>query len=417
MIANQDRRRVTAIRNRMIALLVLVALCCFTVFAVAESSYTVTIIADGSSTTVKTSEREADAILEEAEIEVGVNDAVNLDSFEAGSDAEDGNQIQVYRGQNVTIFDGVDKVGTFTVAGTVQDALDQAGVTLRSHDVINVPVDSELTKDTTLVIVRAYTIEITVDGNTKEILFQSGTVADILDKAGIVLGENDETEPSLDSTLKLGQSIVVHRVEYTTREADEVLEYDTVEKSSSSLASGTTKVTVAGVNGTQHVVYKDKVVDGEVESSEVVETTVTKEAVNQVVLVGTKVSVSSSSSTGYISNFALPSKYQLSGGVPTNAVATITGQSTAYVGGGKTTSTGKKSQPGYVAVDPNEIPYGTEMYIVSADGKKVYGYAIAADTGGFTSNSSTVVDLCMSSNSQAVNWGRRNVVIYILSWG
>ncbi|MBR6635536.1 MAG: hypothetical protein IKL41_07940 [Clostridia bacterium] len=55
------------------------------------------------------------------------------------------------------------------------------------------------------------------------------------------------------------------------------------------------------------------------------------------------------------------------------------------------------------------------MYIVSSDGKWVYGYSIAADTGGFVTNGSgTTVDLYMYSYSDCINFGRRNVEIYIL---
>ena len=36
---------------------------------------------------------------------------------------------------------------------------------------------------------------------------------------------------------------------------------------------------------------------------------------------------------------------------------------------------------GVIAVDPTVIPYGTKMYIESADGKYIYGYAIAGDCG------------------------------------
>ena len=100
-------------------------------------------------------------------------------------------------------------------------------------------------------------------------------------------------------------------------------------------------------------------------------------------------------------------------GVPLNYSNVITGSATAYSGDG-TTSTGVTPRPGYVAVDPSEIPYGTKLYIVSTDGI-VYGYAIAADTGGFIYNSSTVVDLYYNTESECINFGRRNVKIYVLS--
>ena len=66
-----------------------------------------------------------------------------------------------------------------------------------------------------------------------------------------------------------------------------------------------------------------------------------------------------------------------------------------------------------IAVNPKQIPYGTEMWIVSDDGV-VYGYCIAADTGGFVNKGKFTVDLYMNSTSQCRQWGARNVTIYIL---
>lgn len=61
---------------------------------------------------------------------------------------------------------------------------------------------------------------------------------------------------------------------------------------------------------------------------------------------------------------------------------------------------------GIVAVDPRVIPYYTKMYIPG------YGIAIAGDTGGAIRGNR--VDLFMDSYEEAINWGRRNVEVYIL---
>ena len=72
---------------------------------------------------------------------------------------------------------------------------------------------------------------------------------------------------------------------------------------------------------------------------------------------------------------------------------------------------------GLVAVNPKQIPYGSKLYIVADDGT-VYGYCTAADTGGFVTNGSgTLVDLYMDSYGECTQWGKRNVTIYVISWG
>ncbi len=58
------------------------------------------------------------------------------------------------------------------------------------------------------------------------------------------------------------------------------------------------------------------------------------------------------------------------------------------------------------------------MYIVSTDGKYVYGYCIAADTGGFATNGSgIVVDLFMDTLGECRQCCSLEVCIYVLKWG
>ena len=101
-------------------------------------------------------------------------------------------------------------------------------------------------------------------------------------------------------------------------------------------------------------------------------------------------------------------------GIPLNYKSSKRVQATAYTHTGNKCSTGVWPKPGYIAVDPKVIPYGTKMYIVSADGKYVYGYAIAADTGGFIKKRPTNVDLFMHTASACRTFGRRDVIIYFL---
>ena len=93
----------------------------------------------------------------------------------------------------------------------------------------------------------------------------------------------------------------------------------------------------------------------------------------------------------------------------------LSGSATAYTASpGAITSTGKVAQYGYVAVDPSIIPYGTRLYITSTDGSYVYGYAVAADTGGAMLSGKRLVDLYYNSVSECYQFGVRNVNVYIL---
>lgn len=75
-------------------------------------------------------------------------------------------------------------------------------------------------------------------------------------------------------------------------------------------------------------------------------------------------------------------------------------------GNGQYTSGGTFLRKGIIAVDPSIIPLGTRVYVAG------YGYAIADDTGG--SIRGNKIDLAYDSHSEAIQFGRRNVTVYLL---
>lgn len=85
-------------------------------------------------------------------------------------------------------------------------------------------------------------------------------------------------------------------------------------------------------------------------------------------------------------------------------------EATAYLptdgSGSGMTATGIPAGYGVAAVDPSVIPLGTRLYIPG------YGEAIAADTGGAIRG--YTIDLCVESYSEAMQFGRRNVTVYVL---
>lgn len=87
-------------------------------------------------------------------------------------------------------------------------------------------------------------------------------------------------------------------------------------------------------------------------------------------------------------------------------------ESTAYTGG-SLTATGiapVRAEDGLstIAVDPSVIPLGSLVYIPD------YGFAIAADTGG--SINGNIVDLYLNSHDECINWGRRNISLYLIAY-
>lgn len=103
-------------------------------------------------------------------------------------------------------------------------------------------------------------------------------------------------------------------------------------------------------------------------------------------------------------------------GVPLTYEKVLNGVACAYTTPASNrgiTSTGTVPAVGTVAVDPKIIPYGTKLYIVSEDGY-VYGYGVASDTGGDLLNGRIMADLYMNTYDECIQFGRRQVNIYVL---
>lgn len=403
----------TAFTKVVALILALAVLCAGTAFAT-SSSYTVDIYDGNEITRVETSRSDAKAIVKQAELTLGEKDKLDLSNFSVGIEST----IRIYRAAAISFTD-IDGNVTYTVfAGTVSDLLEELSVTIGEKQLLTQPLSKELTDGMEIKLTNAYNISLTADGTTQNLTIGEATVADALNSAGISLGENDEVSPALDTLVFEGTDIQVYRVEYSYRTVVEDIDFAKKTVKSADLFTNEKKVTQQGVKGSQEVTYCDKIVNGSYSSSEVVTSTMLKEPTTQITTVGTKqkaVSIASLKNSGTpISELTTPSSLVIENGAPTSYSKIITGKAAAYTASsGARTSTGKTVKAGYIAVNPKQIPYGTEMWIVSTDGI-VYGYAIAADTGGFIHKGKFTVDLFMNTYSQCTQWGARDVVIYVL---
>lgn len=395
-------------------ILALAVLCAGTAFAAAPSLYVVDIYDGSEITRVETTKTDAYEIVKQAEIDLSEKDKLSLDAFVPGEDSV----LTIYRAAAVT-FVRLNGETVYTVcAGTVADLLTELSVTVEEGQLVSLPTATVLKDGMTVKITNAYHASVTADAVQQTLLLGEGTVKDALQKAGITLGENDEVSPSLDSALYDNVNITVYRVEYTERTVNETIHFAKKTEKSSALYKGQSEILQAGANGEKTVTYRDKIVDGVRVSSEAISETVLTEAVPQITAVGTKqkaVAVASLRNGGTpISELTAPETLQIVDGAPTQYSKIITGKAAAYTAApGSKTASGRAVKPGYIAVNPNQIPYGSKLWIVSTDGI-VYGYAIAADTGGFVKKGKFTVDLFMNTEAECRQWGSRDVIIYVL---
>ncbi len=306
------------------------------------------------------------------------------------------------------VFAGVAAVSAIAVVSAV--AFGSDSVTLSA--VPRITADSAAVM--TFMPPKEYDVQISVDGKNLGIKC-SGTVSDALDAAGVTVYDDDLINIGFSEPLNNSTNIVVNRVDIVEEVDVKIIEYATKYREDDSHLIGYTETVVDGEEGeietTKRLVY----VDGELVSTAVIDKDVT-DPVDEVIVVGTKEEEPEpepvyEAAAAYTSDVALDAN-----GAPVSYSQVLTGSSCAYTApAGALTSTGRTAAVGLVAVNPNIIPYGTELYITSSDGDKVYGYAIAADTGGAVMRGSIIVDLFMNSESDCYDWGRRDVNVYILN--
>lgn len=261
-----------------------------------------------------------------------------------------------------------------------------------------------------------FPVYVTLGSDTKEIsVLKGSTVAEAISNAGITLDQYDTVNLALDSAIEDTVYIDVIDINYVTETTSQRIPY-TSKTVYSNKTTGKT-VTTKGSEGEKQITTLTKYVNGEAVSTETVSETVTKEAVQQVITIGTKkAAVTTSASVSCISTLTPSSPIELdANGNPVSYKSHVTVQATAYSNeSGSRGASGVVIKPGHVAINTNIYPYGTKFYIKSSDGRYIYGYAVAADTGGFVATRPTNFDLCFATEAEANIFGRRNIEVYVL---
>lgn len=318
----------------------------------------------------------------------------------------------------VTITDGENPekiVKTFK--SNVGDVLSEHGFKLNEGDKLSVSEDVKLTDGLNIEIFRAMCVSVIASGEKNEYLTTKRKVGEILDELGIAAKDTDKITPGYNETVDAFSEIVVIKTTSEEISVKEEIPYESVEKINKTLAEGTKKVTQKGAPGEKEVVYRISYEDGVEINREKISETVTKNPVKRVTEIGAKKKTvtpkAQVASTAGV-------KTSRSGSLAYSRVLTMnaTGYDASSCGkspgqrGYGITATGRAAQFGVVAVDPSVIPLGSRLYIESADGSYIYGTAVAADTGGAIKGNR--IDLCFNTRSEALNFGRRTVKVYIL---
>ncbi len=318
----------------------------------------------------------------------------------------------VFAQTTYVITDG-DEVKVYTTYATdpVQ-VLDQAGMTLGEDDKYTTQdVDgvSEIT------VQRNQLIRINYCGEELELNSYGESLKQLLASEGLETGGDYVVSLPLDTETFDGMEVTVNCIVQTEQTYTEDISYKTTYCDDPTLPKGEEKVLVAGVTGqvrkTANVVY----VNSEQTSHTIIKEKVVQQPVNQIVAVGT-----GAKETAEAADSEAPI---IGDGVIVTAdgeVLTYSKKSqfvaTAYTktdaGCNDITATGTTVRVGTVAVDPEVIPYGTRMFIVTNDGKYIYGIGTAEDCGGAIKEKR--LDLYFNTDAECWKFGVRSCTVYFL---
>jgi uncharacterized protein YabE (DUF348 family)/3D (Asp-Asp-Asp) domain-containing protein len=260
-----------------------------------------------------------------------------------------------------------------------------------------------------LSVERAFPTYLTVDGSTRRIMTNSGTLDQLLAENDIQLGEHDRVSCSLRRMLQPGDKITIQRVKQNLVQETNPIPYTVRNKSTSLLRSGKTRTLIEGRDGVEIKTYSETTVDGVVQDRELISTDIAQRPIEKVVLVG---------DGSAISNFDFSEQYPLdANGIPLNYKAVFHNQvATGYWARDPIGASRMRCEAGTAAVRSSQFPYGTKLYVRTADGKFIYGYTVTNDTGVGLMQNIIDIDLYYESYLESALNGRRIVDIYVLEY-
>ena len=343
----------------VIALVLILTVFTSTVFAEVPKQYEVKIVDSGVAMKATTSKLQVEDVLESAGVEVESDDRVDSTDFVAG----EGGKIVINRLNTVKVAFAGNTQSYDVYSSTVGEALNEIGVTLAKTDKTNHSLSKRVEEGMNINILSAASVSLNNGNKTVKYAITRGTVADLLELAGVTLSGDDYTVPALNQKLKENMKVNLYRVVYKQEVKKETIKYTTKTVKDKTLASGKKKVATKGVNGAKNVTYKVKYVNGKASGKQKVSEAVTKAAVQEVVKVGTKKTTKNGISEGQV----ISGKY-----THYCACATCNGNSRGITTSGKKIRNGMKN-PYYVAC--NWLPIGS---VIKVGGQK---YTVV-DRGG-----------------------------------
>lgn len=315
----------------------------------------------------------------------------------------------VFAKNTYVISDGSQVTVHTTFETDPYNVLMEVGVELDHIDTFTTETGSGVAEIT---VQRGRRLTIDLFGEELQVVSYDETVEQLLQRLNLELGANACVSIPFNAKTSEGMVIEIFTTGIGTDTYTAEVPFETVYQNTEYLPKGKEVILTKGVNGTMTCVDELTLVNGIEKDRVRISQEVTQAPVTQIVAVGTGNGKPKSGAPligdgviitpkGKVLNFGSVGVFE--------ATAYMTMPPYTY----DTTATGTKVHVGTIAVDPTVIPYGTKMYIVSCDGKIVYGEGTAEDCGPAIKNDR--IDVFYHTFAECSIFARRDCYVYFLT--
>lgn len=315
----------------------------------------------------------------------------------------------VFAKNTYVISDG-DQVTVHTTFTTdPATVLNETGVELEHHDTYTV---ADTGNSTEITIQRGQRLTVDLLGNSRQVIAYRETVAQLLARLEVKIPQGAQISVPMNTVAAEGMVISIYVTDMATESYTKEIPFETVYQETAYLPAGKEVILTQGVNGTKLCIDELELVNGVEVGRTLYSEEMTQAPVTQIVAVGIGDGKPKTGAPligdgviitpeGKVLNFSSVGVFE--------GTAYMTMPPYTY----DTTATGTKVHVGTVAVDPTVIPYGTKMYIVSCDGKIVYGEGTAEDCGPAIKNDR--IDVFYHTFAECSIFARRDCYVYFLT--
>ncbi|UTT42990.1 3D domain-containing protein [Exiguobacterium aurantiacum] len=347
--------------------------------------------------------------------------------------------IQIERARTVSLQIGYGQIETIeTRERTVEDVLLRYGVSVRDGDDVYPGVRTPITSGMTIRYQPVVALDVIVGDVAKTVYTMAQTVEQALQEANVTVSDKDTVEPALTTPVREGMTITVNMSRDVVQYESRLVPFEIIKEEDDTLALGETEVVQVGVPGLERTRYALTVENGTITNRTETSVETLRTVRPQIIKLGTKVpperetnqetEQEAAATTEPSSPFREEAEIKIEetpraeDALDFTSAKQLLVEATAYTNNAEDTVTfdGRVlTRSGYdvtdtilyegmriIAVDPAIIPLGTRVYVEG------FGMAIALDTGSAIKGNK--IDVMMDSKEEAVTFGRQPLTIWVI---